>query len=70
VTHVGALWRLEAFLDRDHDLHPMQRLALITWVMTLQDDLLPPLATEGDDPTADQCALRFSRTSAWRSPIA
>lgn len=50
MSRIGALWRLEAFLDRDDGLHPLQRLALLAWVMALQDDLLPPLAVEGLDP--------------------
>jgi hypothetical protein len=49
VTRISALWRLDGFLDRDDQLSADQRLALLRWILELQDDPLPPPAIEVTD---------------------
>jgi len=46
VTRISALWRLDGFLDRDDRLSADQRLALLAWILELQDNPLPPPAIE------------------------
>lgn len=49
MTRISALWRLDGFLDRDVRLSADQRLALLGWILALQDDPLPPPAVEVTD---------------------
>ena len=49
MTRISALWRLDGFLDRDERLSAEQRLALLAWLLDLQDDPLPPPAVEATD---------------------
>lgn len=46
MTRISALWRLDGFLDRDAHLTLDQRLALVSWLLELQDDPLPHPAVE------------------------
>lgn len=58
MTRISALWRLDGFLDRDDRLSADQRLALLGWLLVLQDDPLPPPAIEVSG--ADGRAIRVA----------
>lgn len=49
MTRISALWRLDGFLDRDDRLSAHQRLALLSWILELQEDALPSPAVEVTD---------------------
>lgn len=49
MTRVSALWRLDAFLDHTSGLREDQRIALVLWIMRLQEDALPSPAVEVQD---------------------
>lgn len=57
MSRVSALWRLEAFLDRDEELTSHQRLALVSWILELQDDALPPPAIQVTDARGQQICV-------------
>jgi hypothetical protein len=57
VSRVSALWRLEAFLDRDEALTSHQRLALITWILELQERVLPPPAVQVTDARGQEICV-------------
>ena len=49
MSRISARWRLDGFLDRDDRLSADQQLALLGWILALQDDPLPPPAIEVTD---------------------
>ena len=48
MTRISALWGLDGFLDREDRLSADQRLALLGWILEL-DNPLPPPAVEITD---------------------
>lgn len=57
MSRVSALWRLEAFLDRDQRLTSHQRLALLAWILELQDSVLPPPAIRAADARGQEICV-------------
>lgn len=57
MSRVSALWRLEAFLEREGGLTSRQRITLLGWILELQDDARPPPAIQVTDGRGQQICV-------------